>query len=54
MTAHLVRGDASDDAALLQRIRRDAAALFGIGHATIQFETPAAAAACALRPDHVA
>jgi cobalt-zinc-cadmium efflux system protein len=53
LTAHLVRQDADRDGALLEKISREVRAAFGIGHATIQFETRAVAARCALRPDHV-
>lgn len=53
LTVHLVRDDAIDDQALVvaavEGLRRE----FRIGHVTIQVETPALAAACRLRPDHV-
>ncbi len=51
LTAHLVRDGAADD--LLRRIPADLRHRFGIGHVTIQLESEAVAAACALRPDHV-
>jgi len=51
LTAHLVAEAPEPDlvgrACVLLRER------FGIGHATLQLETTAGAAACALRPDHV-
>ena len=53
VTAHLVRRDASSDTMLIERICREARDMFGIGHATIQLETPEAASQCGLRPDHV-
>ncbi|MDX7952410.1 cation diffusion facilitator family transporter [Lichenihabitans sp. Uapishka_5] len=53
LTAHLVRRDATGDTELVDRICRDARDRFGIGHATIQLETPDGAARCGLRPDHV-
>ena len=53
VTAHLVRRDASGDTALIERVCREAREMFGIGHATIQLETPEAASHCGLRPDHV-
>ena len=53
LTAHLVRDGAEQDAALLRRIRDDAEHRFGIGHATIQFESREAAQECRLRPSEV-
>jgi cobalt-zinc-cadmium efflux system protein len=53
LTAHLVRDDAADDAALLARIPTELRERFGIGHATVQLETRAFAHACDLRPAHV-
>jgi cobalt-zinc-cadmium efflux system protein len=53
LTAHLVREDAAADSDLLQRITRDVRERFGIGHATVQLETPETARRCELRPDHV-
>ncbi len=53
LTAHLVRDDASDDAALLHRIAHEVRDRFAIGHATVQLETPETAHRCVLRPDHV-
>lgn len=53
VTAHLVRTDAAADGVLLERVSREARQLFGIGHATVQLETPEAARRCTLRPDHV-
>ena len=53
VTAHLVRRDTTGDTALIERICREARETFGIGHATIQFETPEGAEHCGLRPDHV-
>ena len=60
LTAHLVRGDAGEDAPshvsspmrphdLAAELRRR----FGIGHATLQVETGAEAALCRLRPEDV-
>ncbi len=53
LTAHLVRDDADGDGDLLHRISQGLRDQFGIGHATVQFETPATAGGCALRPGHV-
>lgn len=53
LTAHLVRPDASGDGALLSRITHDVRTRFGIGHATVQFETVETARACELRCDRV-
>ncbi|MDA8248990.1 MAG: cation diffusion facilitator family transporter, partial [Rhodospirillales bacterium] len=53
LTAHLVREDAAADGGLLQRITHEVRERFGIGHATVQFETADTAHRCALRPDHV-
>jgi len=39
LTAHLVRGDTSDDSALLATAQRQLEAAFGIHHATLQLET---------------
>lgn len=53
VTAHLVRREPAGDTDLIERICRDAREHFGIGHATIQLETPEGADRCGLRPDHV-
>ena len=54
LTAHLVRGEeACLDRELLLRVQSGCQERFGIAHATVQMETPEAARACALRPDHV-
>ena len=53
LTAHLVRNDADGDGDLLHRITDGLREQFGIGHATVQFETPATAGSCVLRPGHV-
>jgi cobalt-zinc-cadmium efflux system protein len=53
LTAHLVRVDAEADGALLCRISHEVRERFGIGHATVQFETAETAQRCELRSDHV-
>ena len=53
LTAHLVRCDTNTDRSLLHDVQEGARIRFGIGHATVQLETPDAADHCALRPDHV-
>jgi cobalt-zinc-cadmium efflux system protein len=53
LTAHLVRCDPAIDRALLLGVQEGARLRFGIGHATVQLETPESAADCGLRPDHV-
>jgi cobalt-zinc-cadmium efflux system protein len=53
LTAHLVRVDAEADGALLRRICCEVRERFGIGHATIQFETTELAQDCELRSDRV-
>ncbi|MDQ2801733.1 MAG: cation transporter, partial [Pseudomonadota bacterium] len=53
LTVHLVRSDAHDDEALLRCIPEEVRARFGIGHATVQLETPESATACDLRPAEV-
>lgn len=53
LTAHLVRGDARGDGALIRRVQTGAQERFGIGHTTVQLETADAAEACALRPDGI-
>ncbi len=52
LTAHLVHEDVGASNALLPRITEDVRARFGIGHATIQLETPSTARCCELRPEH--
>lgn len=52
LTAHLV-GERMQDADLLERVSHEVQDRFGIGHATIQLETPEAAHRCELRPAHV-
>ncbi|MCR8723430.1 cation diffusion facilitator family transporter [Frigidibacter sp. ROC022] len=53
LTAHLVRSDAAADAGLIRQATREMRERFGIGHATLQMETPEIAEQCALRPDGV-
>lgn len=53
LTAHLVRQDTAADGDLLHQITHELRDRFGIGHATVQLETPETAARCELRPDHV-
>lgn len=53
LTAHLICDDASGRQALLPEICEEVREHFGIGHVTIQIETPETAGLCALRPDHV-
>jgi cobalt-zinc-cadmium efflux system protein len=53
LTAHLVRFDAGRDDELLHGIAHDVRHRFGIGHATVQLETPERADACELRPGNV-
>ncbi|MDP9096395.1 MAG: cation diffusion facilitator family transporter [Pseudomonadota bacterium] len=53
LTAHLVRTDPAADPSLLHELQAGAKAKFKIGHTTVQLETPAAAACCELRPEHV-
>ena len=53
LTAHLICDDASGKEALLPEICGEVRDHFGIGHVTIQIETPDVAERCALRPDDV-
>ena len=53
LTAHLVRSDTGLDRALLLGVQSGARERFGIAHATVQLETPDAAADCSLRPEHI-
>jgi cobalt-zinc-cadmium efflux system protein len=53
LTAHLVCDDVSRGGALLERICREVDDRFGIGHATLQVESPETASKCELRPAHV-
>jgi cobalt-zinc-cadmium efflux system protein len=53
LTAHLIYADGTRHDALLPEICTAVRERFGIGHATIQLETPELARQCALRPDHV-
>ncbi|MBU6418698.1 MAG: cation diffusion facilitator family transporter [Proteobacteria bacterium] len=53
LTAHLVCPEEADGQSLLAHIAEEMREHFGIGHATIQLETPAVAEGCCLRPDHV-
>ncbi len=53
LTAHLVRGDAADDAGLLAHACEEMHQHFEIAHATFQFETPEMAVQCKLRPGEV-
>ena len=53
LTAHLVREDQASDGMLLHRITHEVRERFGIGHATVQLETPETARGLPLRPDSV-
>ncbi|HEX4171846.1 MAG TPA: cation diffusion facilitator family transporter [Acetobacteraceae bacterium] len=53
LTAHLVCADDIVNETLLPQVCIEIKRRFGIGHATIQFETPEQARLCGLRPDHV-
>ena len=62
LTAHLVRESQADaaseaqtlcDHALIYEANEELTRRFGIGHVTLQLETPALAESCRLRPDHV-
>ena len=53
LTAHLVFPSGTGNETLLPQLCAEVKKRFGIGHATIQFETPELARLCALRPDHV-
>lgn len=53
LTVHLVRDGAEGDDDLLRRIPHEVRERFGIGHATIQLESPQAAHTCHLRPADV-
>lgn len=53
LTAHLVREDAEADARLIAAVTAGVRERFGIGHSTLQLETPEIAEQCALRPDTV-
>ncbi len=53
LTVHLVCTDLVVDDGLLHRISHEVRERFGIGHATVQVETPEIARLCSLRPDHV-
>ncbi len=53
LTAHLICDDANGKEALLPEICGEVREHFGIGHVTIQIETPEVAERCALRPDDV-
>jgi cobalt-zinc-cadmium efflux system protein len=53
LTAHLVRVNSGIDDELLHQICRDVRHRFGIGHATVQLETPERADSCELRPGNV-
>lgn len=54
LTVHLVRAEAAADDAFLPQVTAEVAGRFGIGHATIQLETPDNAERCALRAAHMA
>jgi cobalt-zinc-cadmium efflux system protein len=54
LTTHLVCADGTGHETLLPQECTELRKRFGIGHATIQFETAEIARLCALRPDHVA
>lgn len=53
LTVHLVGDEMANGEALLPHIAEEMKVRFGIGHATMQFETLAMAETCFLRPDHV-
>ena len=53
LTAHLVLPEVKDGETFLAHIAGEMREHFGIGHATIQLETPETAEVCCLRPDHV-
>ncbi len=53
LTAHLVRAEQVNDQELIRSACHGLAARFHIGHATLQVETAAVAAACRLRPADV-
>lgn len=53
LTAHLVRGGASTDDALLHEAAEQLRHRFHIGHATLQVETGDPAYPCRLAPDHI-
>lgn len=53
MTAHLVCAEVAGHQTLLPKVCSEVQQRFGIGHATIQFETPELARLCRLRPNHV-
>lgn len=53
LTAHLVGLEEIDAAVLLPQASAELKQRFGIGHATLQIETPETARLCGLRPDHV-
>lgn len=53
LTAHLVGLEQIDGAVLLPQVSAELNRRFGIGHATLQIETPETARLCGLRPDHV-
>ena len=53
LTAHVVCEDGRDDGVLLHQITREVRERFGIGHATVQLESPETARGCALRSDEV-
>ena len=52
LTVHLVH-ERIEEADLLERVCHEVRDRFGIGHATIQLETPEAAHRCELRPAHI-
>ena len=53
LTAHLVCADLAGNEHLLVEVNQELRRRFGIGHATIQLETPELARRCELRSDHV-
>jgi cobalt-zinc-cadmium efflux system protein len=53
LTVHLVQAHDRIDDDFTARLCRDLQERFGIGHATVQFETGRGAHPCALEPDHV-
>jgi cobalt-zinc-cadmium efflux system protein len=53
LTAHLVCDEVTRSGALLERLSGELDHRFGIGHATLQVESPETASVCELRPAHV-
>ena len=53
LTAHLVRADQPHEQELIRVVGHELNDRFGIGHATLQLETPTMAQHCRLRPADV-